>query len=199
MEEIRPLPRLMLATMPRPPVRITQDELEACRRGDREAMDRLVASCRDRVYSLAWHLSGSETLAGDIAQDVFVKLLTRIAQFRHEAEFTTWLYRIVANTAIDYRRAGRRLVPEEPGVRGWQQATQEQRFLRAETAARVRDALGQLAPRFRAPLVLRYVEGLSYDEIAQALQISRGTVASRLSRGQRQLGERLRDLAAEVG
>jgi RNA polymerase sigma-70 factor (ECF subfamily) len=183
-----------------PPARVTPDMLEACRRGDPEAFDRLVAACRDRVYSLAWHLSGSQSAADDIAQDVFVKLLTRIGQFRREAEFTTWLYRIVANTAIDYQRASRRLVPVEEGEPSavWQAPQQEERLSRAQTAARVRDALARIRPRFRTPLVLRYVEGLSYQEIARVLRISPGTVASRLSRGQLQLGRALRDLAPDT-
>jgi RNA polymerase sigma-70 factor (ECF subfamily) len=178
---------------------VTPDMLEACRRGDPEAFERLVAACRDRVYSLACHLSGSETLADDIAQDVFVKLFTRIGQFRHQAEFTTWLYRIVANTATDYRRASRRLLPVEDGQRAdWQAPEQEACYSRAQTAARVRQALSRLRRRFRTPLVLRYVEGLSYEEIGRVLRISPGTVASRLSRGQLQLGRELRDLARDV-
>ena len=187
----------MVSSM-RSPERITPDLLEACRRGDRDAFDRLVDACRDRVYSLAWHLSGSETVAGDITQDVFVKLLTRIAQFRHEAEFTTWLYRIVANTSADYRRAVRRLVAMDDVSRTLTQpASQERRVDRAETAAHVRRALTRLAPRFRVPLVLRYVEDLSYEEIGRVLRISQGTVASRLSRGLRHLGRELHGLAAD--
>jgi RNA polymerase sigma-70 factor (ECF subfamily) len=176
--------------------RISPDLLEACRRGDPDAFEALIAACRDRVYSLACHLSGSETLAGDITQDVFVKLLTRIAQFRHQAEFTTWLYRIVANASTDYRRAGRRLVAMEQAPGGWSEPpTQERIYFEAETARRVREALARLPSRFRLPLVLRYVEGLSYEEIASVLRISIGTVASRLARGQRQLGRELCDLA----
>jgi RNA polymerase sigma-70 factor (ECF subfamily) len=180
------------------PARISPDLLEACRRGDPDAFEALVAACRDHVYSLACHLSGSETLAGDIAQDVFVKLLTRIAQFRHQAEFTTWLYRIVANASTDYRRAGRRLVAMERAPAWSEPATQERRYLQAEAARRVRAALARLPSRFRLPLVLRHVEGLSYDEIASVLRISPGTVASRLARGQRQLGRELGDLAVDV-
>jgi RNA polymerase sigma-70 factor (ECF subfamily) len=182
-----------------PPSRVTADMLEACRRGDPGAFDRLVDVCRDRVYSLAVHLGGSETLADDIAQDVFVKLLTRIGQFRQEAEFTTWLYRIVANTATDYHRAGRRLVPvDDRAPLASTTAPQEQRFSREQRAARVREALAALRPRFRVPLVLRYVEGLSYEEIAQVLRIAPGTVASRLSRGQLHLGRALRHLAEGI-
>ena len=178
---------------------VTPDMLDACRRGEPDAFNQLVAACRDRVFSLAWHLSGSKSLADDITQDVFVKLLTRLGQFRQEAQFTTWLYRVVANTATDYRRAGRRLVAvDDPEMAGWQAPQQEERYLREEAAGRVRQALARLRPRFRAPLVLRYIEGLSYDEIGRVLGISPGTVASRLSRGQMQLGRELRDLEPEM-
>jgi RNA polymerase sigma-70 factor (ECF subfamily) len=179
------------------PAPVTPDMLEACRRGDPEAFERLVAACRDRVYSLAWHLSGNRTMADDIAQDVFVKLLTRFAQYRHDAEFTTWLYRIVANTVTDYRRSHARLVAVDGEIESArvQPPMQEETFHRHETAARVQRALAQLRPRFRIPLVLRYVEGLSYEEIGRVLEIAPGTVASRLSRGQLQLGRLLRDVA----
>lgn len=186
----------MMRVMPSP-VHISEDLIEACRAGDPKALEDLVAACRDRVYSLAWHLGGSETLAGDIAQDVLVKLLTRVGQFRHDAEFTTWLYRIVANTAADYRRAGRRLRPVEDAGEGTEPPMQERRYARAETAAHVRDALARLPARFRVPLVLRYMEGLSYEQIGQVLRVSPGTVASRLSRGQQRLGRELRHVAID--
>jgi len=193
-----PIARLIPWRM-RPAERITLDLIEACRRGDRDAFGRLVDACGDRVYALAWHLSGSDTLAADIAQDVFVKMLTRIGQFRNEAEFSTWLYRVIANTAIDYQRSRRRLVPVEDATpRLWHAPAPEHELDRTRAAARVREAMARLAPRFRVPLILRYVEDLSYDEIARILNVSPGTVASRLSRGLRHLGRELRAAGADV-
>jgi RNA polymerase sigma-70 factor, ECF subfamily len=186
----------MTEVMPSP-VHIPANLIDACRAGDPKALEDLVAACRDRVYSLAWHLGGSETLAGDIAQDVLVKLLTRVGQFRHEAEFATWLYRIVANTAADYRRARRRLRPVEEAGDRMEPPMQERRYARAETAAQVRDALARLPARFRVPLVLRYMEGLSYEQIGHVLRVSPGTVASRLSRGLQRLGHELRPVALD--
>lgn len=195
-EETAGVVRLITRIMPSP-VRIPADLVDACRAGDPQALEDLVVACRDRVYSLAWHLGGSETLAGDIAQDVLVKVLTRVGQFRHDAEFTTWLYRIVANTAADYRRARRRLRPVEEAGNPTEPPTQERRYARAETSGQVRRALARLPARFRVPLVLRYMEGLSYEQIGQVLRVSPGTVASRLSRGQQRLGHELRHVALD--
>jgi RNA polymerase sigma-70 factor (ECF subfamily) len=141
--------------------------LAACCAGDREAFGRLFDCCRDRVYSIALHLSGDPATAADITQDVFMKLLTRLPQFGARAAFSTWLYRIVVNTAIDHQRSGRRNVPLPEGL---------------------------LDDRLRAPLVLRHVEGLAYEEIADALGVSAGTVASRLSRAHARLARDLADL-----
>jgi RNA polymerase sigma-70 factor (ECF subfamily) len=72
--------------------------LPACREGDRAAFARLFEACKDRVYALALHLSNDPFEAGDVTQEVFLKLLTRVSQFREEARFTTWLHRVVVNT-----------------------------------------------------------------------------------------------------
>jgi len=164
--------------------------LSACRNGDRAAFEELFALTSDRVYSLALHFLGDSSAAADVTQEVFLKLLVRIDQFREEARFSTWLYRVVANAVTDYRRARRPSVPLEAcetsrlTYRGM--SPEEAAHLR-ERRARVRAAVRKLPPRLRLPLVLRHVAQLSYDEIAGALAISSGTVASRLSRAHKKL------------
>lgn len=162
--------------------------LEACERGEREAFARLFEDYKDRVYAVALRLSGDPVEAADITQDVFLKLLTRIHQFRSEARFGTWLYRVVVNTFLDARKARRPSVPFDEtalGVSGVQSPGLD------ESRADLERSLARLDDVFRAPLVLRYVGGLSYAEIARTLQLSPGTVASRISRGLRDLGRDL--------
>jgi RNA polymerase sigma-70 factor (ECF subfamily) len=168
--------------------------LDACERGEREAFGRLFEEYKDRVYSVALRLSGDPAEAADITQDVFVKLLTRIGQFRGEARFGTWLYRVVANTFLDLRKGRHRHVPldedalGQPGV-GTSREDPADRF---DVARAVERSLARLDASHRLPVVLRYVAGLSYAEIAATLRVPPGTVASRISRSLQSLA---RDLA----
>jgi RNA polymerase sigma-70 factor (ECF subfamily) len=169
--------------------------IEACRQGDRDAFGVLFEACKDGVYSIALNFTGSESAAHDIAQDVFVKLFHAIRSFRGDSEFRTWLYRLVVNACIDERRQRRRFVPIEdmtsdrPSFRSHPIQTTEK-----EVALQVRSAVVSLSPRLRLPILLRYVEGLSYGEIADVLKCSMGTVASRLNRGHKLLAQRLSHL-----
>ncbi len=168
--------------------------LAACCAGDREAFAQLFDLCRDRVYSVAWHLCGDRAAAADITQDVFMKLFVRLPQFRGHSAFSTWLYRVVVNTTLDHRRRGRQSAPfDELAVEPSAPAI-EDGFVRAERRSRVRAALLLLPAKLRVPVVLRHVQGLSYQEISAALGISTGTVASRLSRAHARLARELADL-----
>jgi RNA polymerase sigma-70 factor, ECF subfamily len=182
--------------------------VESCQQGDREAFRLLFETHKDKVYSIAlYFFGGDEALAGDITQQVFLKLFTRISQFRHQSEFTTWLYRLTTNTCIDEQRKRRRFSPlpdalaatggaHNDGGAGVPAA--EARFMRREMADSVRDAILTLKPKLRIAILLKYFEELSYEEIAAVLNCSKGTVASRLNRGHRILAQRLGHLRAGV-
>lgn len=177
--------------------------IAACQRGDREAFRLLFEKYKDRVYSLALHFSGNEAVAQDVAQRIFLKLYTSIGQFRGDAHFTTWLYRMVFNACTDEQRKTRRLVPFEGGAvtaveRRGERRPQEQAQFRRQISDAVRGALQRLKPELRQPLVLRYVEGLSYQEIAAALGCSAGTIASRLNRAHKLLARQLAHLRGEL-
>ena len=182
--------------------RMTEAQIiEACKAGDRDAFHALFESYKDRVYSIAYHFSNDEAMARDVTQQVFLKLFTAIAQFRRDAEFATWLYRIVANACTDEQRKRRRFVPFDPQIEARSMTTrgsQEDAFQRRQTAASVRAAIAELSPKLRLPILLKYVEGLSYEEIAAALNCSIGTVSSRLNRGHKQLAARLAHLRGDV-
>lgn len=168
--------------------------IEACRNGDRDAFRVLFEAYKDKVFSIAVYCIGDKSVADDVTQQIFLKLFTAVRQFRGESEFTTWLYRMVVNACLDERRKRRRLLP-------WGDTTvmsnlsdrkpQEKSFARIEVAEAVRSAIGELKPKFRLPILLKYIEGLSYEEIAVVMGCSKGTVASRLNRGHSQLAKKL--------
>jgi len=157
---------------------------------------------RDKVYSIGLRYSGDAAVAMDIAQDVFLKLFACIKDFRGQSRFESWLYRMVANRCLDHQRQRRRLMPlvEDllDGIRRRPESVLDD-LLRAELERDVQNVVGSLPPEQRIVVVLRYTEGLSYDEIAEALNCSRGTVGSRLNRAHAVLERRLSHLRVERG
>ena len=172
--------------------------IEACQQGDRAAFQLLFETYKDKVFSIAVYSSGGDrAVADDVTQQIFLKLFTAIRQFRGESEFTTWLYRLVVNACLDERRRRRRLLPwgDTVAMRNpSEKKPQEKQYARLEVAEAVREAIGELKPKFRLPILLKYIEGLSYEEIASVMGCSKGTVASRLNRGHSQLAKRLSHL-----
>jgi RNA polymerase sigma-70 factor (ECF subfamily) len=170
------------------------DLVEACRAGDREAFRELFETHKDRVYSIALRFSGDPASASDITQDTFVKLFSRIGEFRGDSSFESWLYRVVVNACMDHRRRGKRWAPLLEQVAGrWCGPPDplDEQLARNQTRDRVRKAVSTLAPDLRLIVVLRYTEGLSYNEIAEAFGCPPGTVASRLNRAHRDLARKL--------
>jgi RNA polymerase sigma-70 factor (ECF subfamily) len=174
--------------------------ITACQQGDRHALRLLFEAYKDRVYSIAlYSLSGDESFAADVTQQVFLKLMTRIGQFRGDSEFTTWLYRLVVNTCLDERRKQKRFVPlADFAVMRSQGKSQVTQYAQHETAALVQNAIAELKPKLRLTILLKYVEGFSYEEIASVLGCSKGTVASRLNRAHKALAQRLASLQGKI-
>lgn len=181
--------------------------IEACRSGDREAFRRLYELHKDRVYSIALHFSGNESSARDIVQQVFLKLFTRIGEFRSESIFSTWLHRITVNACLDEHRKQRRFISIDD--QGGEEEGDENQFIESrvtietdysmiERSALVRRAVGRLKPKLRIAILLKYFEDLSYREMAEALGCSEGTVASRLNRGHRELAGLLEALRGDI-
>ncbi|HVG29459.1 MAG TPA: sigma-70 family RNA polymerase sigma factor [Pyrinomonadaceae bacterium] len=176
--------------------------VESCQRGDREAFRLLFEEYKDKVYSVAFYFfAGDEAVASDVTQQVFLKLFTRIAQFRHQSEFSTWLYRLTTNACIDEQRRRKRFEPVEdtaaaalPRARG----SAEDRLARREVRDELQGAIAALKPKLRIAILLKYFEELSYAEIADALGCSQGTVASRINRGHKVLARRLGHLRGSL-
>src|ERR1044072_8685050 len=177
---------------------ISGQVIEACQHGDRAAFQLLFETYKDKVFSIAVYSSGGDrALADDVTQQIFLKLFTAIRQFRGDSEFTTWLYRLVVNACLDERRRLKRLLPlPETLTMGnpSEKKPQEKQYARREISEAVQAAIAELKPKFRLPILLKYIEGLSYEEIASVMGCSKGTVASRLNRGHSQLAKRLSHL-----
>ena len=180
--------------------------VEAALAGQKEAFGQLVERYQDRLIHAISRYLGSVEEAHDVAQDAFVQAYTRLASFRGEAAFYTWLYRIAFNLAMTRVRRRRPMqsldqakdrLGNEPIDVG---ATAETGILREEQARVVHRALGQLDEEFRQVLVLRELEGCTYDQISQILEVPVGTVRSRLYRARIQLRDHLAPwLAVEMG
>jgi RNA polymerase sigma-70 factor (ECF subfamily) len=179
-----------------------QDLIEACRRGDYDAFRLLFEGYKDRVYSIALRYSGDRAAAMDIAQDSFLKVLSAIRHFQGNSSFDSWLYRIVVNTCLDYKRSARRVVPFLDGLLDAFAAPAENilnRLVRTEQEETVQSVVAKLPHDQRIVVVLRYTEGLSYDQIAEIVGCSAGTVGSRLNRAHKILGRRLGHLRWQGG
>ena len=183
---------------------VSPEILEACRRGDREAFRALYEAYKDRVYSIAFHFfQADRDAAGEVTQQVFLKLMRDVGRFRGDAAFSTWLYRLVVNACVD-RARGRRVDPvgTDPGTLDSIAApagpSHEDVFARREVATSVQRAIAALPPKLRAAILLRYFDDLSYSDMAGALNCSIGTVASRLSRGHRLLARMLAPVRAAL-
>ncbi|MFZ1887537.1 MAG: sigma-70 family RNA polymerase sigma factor [Candidatus Binataceae bacterium] len=186
------------------PGRQDGDEAELIARatkGDAEAFGVLVERYQRRVANVALSVVHNQDDAIELAQETFVRAYENLSKFESRSSFSTWLYRIAANLAIDFwRREGRHVV-----LRG-EDAENEIRKLpsdtgdsfktasRKELSARLTAALEELTPEHRTVILLREVEGLSYDEISEALNCPRGTVMSRLHYARNRLRVLLKDI-----
>ena len=184
------------------------DLVQQARRGDREAFRTLVERYQHKVTALATGMLRNRDDALDVVQDTFTKAYQSLDRFKGESSFYTWLYRITLNQCIDHQRRTARMpsapiesaeTPEEsPTINAARDDAERddpmQRVHEAEVGQRIRQAISELTPEHRAVILLREVEGLSYEEISRALECPKGTVMSRLHYARRQLQARLRGL-----
>ena len=161
--------------------------------GDRAAFTCLVEQNQDRLFASMLQVTGSPDEAEEVVQDAFIRAFIKLDTFKRNSQFFTWLYRIAFNSALTRRRRRRAKVSldysrEHNGLEVIDQGEQaDEPMLRQERISMVRGAMTKLTDEHRAILVLREMEENSYEDIAEILDISIGTVRSRLSRARRQL------------
>jgi RNA polymerase sigma-70 factor (ECF subfamily) len=182
--------------------------VESARKGDRDAFRTLFERYHRRAYALAFGVLRHPDDALDVVQDAFIKAHKYLDKFEGNSSFYTWLYRIVMNLAIDHLRKHRRHKPVEldeqhleegatgddsllPKILG---GNPGRALLDKEIRARIDQALGQLSENHRAVLVMRELEGLSYEEMAQTMGCSKGTIMSRLFHARKNMQRQLVDL-----
>lgn len=155
-----------------------------------------------RLYMVAYRLTSSRHDAEDIVQEVFVRLHDKLEQFHGEARLSTWLYRMTVNASLDalrrFKRRQKRETPLALIVNEESLARESSGQLdQIEMSEKLRKALSRLRKPFRAVIVLRDFDGMAYDEIAEVLQIDKGTVASRLHRAYAKLKKELLQLGID--
>ena len=159
--------------------------ISRARGGDREAFGELVEQYRDNVYRLAYRMCGNTYDADEAAQEAFVAAWRALPNFRGDAKFSTWLYRLTTNAAIDVMRREKRhqTVGDGEMIEVADDADSPQETVeRTEQQEAVQEALSTLSEEYREVLLLRYMEELDYAEIAEVLQLPSGTVKSRINR-----------------
>lgn len=181
-----------------------QDLVRRVQQGDTQAFGVLVERYQDRIYTVCLRQLGDRTLAEEVAQDVFLSAFRAMGNFRGDAKLSTWLFRIAINQCKNQklyhrRRARGRHEPLEGTPHPDRPAREfahpdrgpDAGVHRSEAERLLAEALEELEPDYRVIIVLRDVEDLAYDEIAEALDLAKGTVKSRLHRARAQLARLL--------
>jgi len=201
----KPAQRASISTHGRDPVD-DRELVSAAQRGDRDAFKTLFERYHRRAYALAFGVLRHQDDALDVVQDAFIKAHKHLDRFEGNSSFYTWFYRIVMNLAIDHLRKQRRVKPVEfdearlesegddlllPRILG---GNPGRALLDKQIRGRIDKALDELSDNHRAVLVMRELEGLSYEDMAQAMTCSKGTIMSRLFHARRNMQKRLLDL-----
>lgn len=170
--------------------------------GQTEVFAQLYARYYGRAYRLAWAMTGERGAAEELTQEIFLRAWQKIGQFRGAASFGTWFYRLATRCCLNHR-------PRQPAHETLEAVVElaytgalrevETNVAQQELQASVQRALGSLKPEWRLIIILKDIEGLSYEEIAARLDCSTGTVASRLNRARLLLARKLEHLRDTIG
>ncbi len=163
------------------------------RYGDQQAFDEVYREFAPMVYNLTLRMSGSPERAQDLSQEVFLRVFRSLGRFKGKSSLKTWVYRITVNHCRS--KLGRRRLPTESLVDGEGRERElidprrdpEERAMSGATRSEIRQALLGVEPVYREALILRDLEELTYQEIAEVLKVRLGTVRSRIARGRAQL------------
>lgn len=186
--------------------------IQQAQRGDSSAFRTLVERHQRRAFGIAVGLVRDENDARELVQEAFLRVYRGLATFEGTSSFFTWLYRIVTNLAIDLmRKPGRKSAELDEGRELGDDAAGEFALVsridgadpldvirRKELARRIEQALAALPPYHRTVIIMREVEGLSYEEMAEAMKVSKGTIMSRLFHARQKMQRSLADVYAEL-
>ena len=169
-----------------------------CQGGEGQAFNELVVRHQDKIYNLLCRFCGNAEDAGDVSQRTFINAFRKIAEFKGDSAFSTWIYRIAFNQAVSFRREQKHRPvsltqkEEEPLHEPADERAPEEGLESDETRRKVQQALALLDEADRRVILLKDIQGCSYDEIADALRIPKGTVRSRLHRARLELKAKLK-------
>lgn len=171
--------------------------IEKAKAGDVKSFEELISNYQNRAFNIAYRMLGNLEDANDVTQEALIKIYRSINKFKGNSSFSTWLYSIVNNVCIDFIRKHRKAkilyIDENQKQEGYQREipdkmnTPECLFEKKEIKEMVHDAINQLNYEQKTIIILRDIQGFSYQEIAEILNISEGTVKSRISRGRNNL------------
>ena len=180
--------------------------IQRCLAGDQQAWEEIVRQHRRKVFNIAYKFTGKHDEAEDLTQDIFLKIFRSLHTFDRRANFQTWLVSVSRNLCIDHYRSVRKeretidrdvdageLMPAAPGQTAYQALEQRDRV------DLLRKAMAELPPTLREAVVKRDIQELSYQEIADQLNLPEGTVKSRINRGRTELARQVQRIRAEEG
>jgi RNA polymerase sigma-70 factor (ECF subfamily) len=183
------------------PAQAMDEIIQKCLNGDQSAWDSIVRLHWRKVFNIAYKFVGRHDQAEDLTQDVFLKLYKSLGTFDRRANFQTWLVSVSRNLCIDHYRSARReretisrdvdpadLAPAAPGLNAYA------RLEHRDRVELLKAALDRMAPTLRTAVMLRDIQELTYQEIAQQLRLPEGTVKSRINRGRTELARQIQEL-----
>ena len=181
---------------------IEEKLIKKIKKGDRDAFAELVELYKDKIYQVAYRLVGNAQEAEDVAQETFLRVYANLDHYDPTYKFSTWVYRIATNLSIDQLRKRKQVYSidkEAPGADGidWhdrladQQPNPEEQTLTGELQLQVQQAINSLSPKYRAIMILRYIEDLSLQEISEVVKLPISTVKTRIHRGRESLKKKL--------
>ena len=169
--------------------------LNEAKQNDKKAWEKLVTENENLVYHIAYRMMQNEEEAKDISQEIFIKIYRNLQKFDEKSAFSTWIYRIAVNTCIDAlrKKKGKEAVSWEEQTQNQKETivditveTPEEAYLQKEKQMQIMDMIQNLSPEYKAVLLMRDMENMTYGEIAECLSVSLGTVKSRIARAREQ-------------
>jgi RNA polymerase sigma-70 factor (ECF subfamily) len=186
------------------PIEAIDTLIASCLGGDQTAWEEIVRQHRRKVFNIAYKFTGRHDEAEDLTQDIFLKIFKSLHTFDRRANFQTWLVSVSRNLCIDHYRSVRKeretidrdvdageLTPSAPGQNAYQALEQ------ADRVELLRKAMAELPPTLREAVVKRDLQELSYQEIADQLNLPEGTVKSRINRGRTELARQVQRIREE--